>query len=154
MPLAALEAFEEGRGNITAAALDRVADVLAVDAGALRQGKIERSPTAALFFLQSAFGDFRDIEDRPKIMEAFERALALRKVNALLGRPASLREQFEPEEPTPESARMGIVSPVRSAARWETRLAPSETWPSCSKSSSTFWCVPRRYRALGSTRSR
>jgi hypothetical protein len=122
VPLAALEAFEEERGNITAAALDRVAYVLAVDAGALRQGRIERSPTAALFFRQAAFADFRDVEDRPQIVEAFERALALRKVNALLGRPASLREQFEPEEPTPEAAQDGyrLARKVRSALGNET----------------------------------
>ncbi|WP_437947559.1 XRE family transcriptional regulator [Sorangium sp. So ce296] len=122
VPLATLEAFEEGQGNITAAALDRVAYVLGVDAGALRQGRIERSPTAALFFRQGAFADFRDVEDRPKVVEAFERALALRKVNTLLGRPPSLRERFEPEEPTPEVFKDGyrLARKVRSVLGDET----------------------------------
>ncbi|WP_437878419.1 helix-turn-helix domain-containing protein [Sorangium sp. So ce513] len=122
VPLATLEAFEAGQGNITAAALDRVAYVLGVDAGVLRQGRIERSPTAALFFRQGAFADFRDVEDRPKIVEAFERALALRKVNTLLGRPPSLRERFEPEEPTPEVFKDGyrLARKVRSVLGDET----------------------------------
>lgn len=117
VPLATLEAFEEGQGNITAAALDRVAYVLCVDAGVLRQGRIERSPTAALFFRQGAFADFRDVEDRPEVVATFERALALRKVNTLLGRPPGLRERFEPEEPTPEAFKDGyrLARKLRSA---------------------------------------
>jgi Zn-dependent peptidase ImmA (M78 family) len=122
VPLTALEAFEEGHGNITAAALDRIAYVLCVDADVLRQGRIQRAPTAALFFRQAAFADFRDVEDRPKVVEAFERALALRKVNALLGRPPSLRERFQPEEPTPEAFKDGyrLARKVRSALGNET----------------------------------
>jgi len=107
VPLPVLEAFEGGLGSITAAALDRVAYVLAIDATALRQGRIERAPTAALFFRQGAFADFREEEDQPKVVEAFERALALQTANSILGRPASLRKDFSHEEPTPDAAHDG-----------------------------------------------
>lgn len=96
-----LTAFEGGGEDITASELERISDVLAVDAAALRRGQIEPRPTAALFFRQGAFPDFRDDADRPKIAEVFERALSLVEVNRILGRPQGLRRKFEPQRPTP-----------------------------------------------------
>ncbi len=112
----ALEALEEGRGNVTAAAMDRLADVLAVDPTALRSGRIEGRPSASIFFFdQATFPDFRDLEDRPKVAEAFAHALALLEIDTVLGHPA--RRPFEPEPPTPEAHRDGyrLANRVRSA---------------------------------------
>lgn len=122
----ALQAFEHGTGRITAAALDRIAYVLAIDPGALREGRIQRRPTASLFFRQGAFPDFRDDEDRPKVATAFDRALALVEVCALLGRPPSLRAQFQPEVPTPEAAMDGyrLAHRVRAALGNESEPLP------------------------------
>ncbi len=102
-----LEAFEEGRGSITAAALDRLCYALAIDSGALREGRIERHPTASIFFLHGSFPDFREEEDRPKLALVLDRSLALVEINGLLGRPGSLRARFEPEEPTAQAAMDG-----------------------------------------------
>lgn len=102
VPAETLEAFEDGRGTLTAAALDRVCYALALDSGALREGRIERRPTASVFFLHGSFPDFRDVEDRPKLANVFDRSLALVEINRLLGRPPGLRAELEPEEPTPD----------------------------------------------------
>jgi Zn-dependent peptidase ImmA (M78 family)/transcriptional regulator with XRE-family HTH domain len=108
VPEEVLAAFEESGGTITAAAVDRLAYVLAVDPFALREGRIEKRPTATVFFFQqSMFPDFRDAEDRPKLMKAFERALALVDVDAVLGRPKNRRLDFPAERPTPEAAKDG-----------------------------------------------
>jgi transcriptional regulator with XRE-family HTH domain len=125
VPEEELAAFEEGRGNITAAAVDRLAYVLAVDPFALREGRIEKRPNASIFFFQRAtFPDFRDVEDRPKVMDAFERALALIDVDALLGRPSSLRLDFPAEGPTPEAAKDGYRLANRVRAALEREIAP------------------------------
>jgi Zn-dependent peptidase ImmA (M78 family) len=126
VPLETLQSFEEGRGKITAAALERIAYVLAIDADALQEGRLERTPTAALFFRQGAFPDFRDDADRPKVAEAFERALALVEVNAILGRPAGLRSRFSVETPTPEAAKDGyrLANQVRMTLGNETDPLP------------------------------
>jgi|HubBroStandDraft_6_1064221.scaffolds.fasta_scaffold77471_3 Zn-dependent peptidase ImmA (M78 family) len=102
-----LRAFEEDRGVISAAAFDRVARVLAVDPLALRAGRVERRPTATLFFQQGAFADFRDTEDQPKVAAALERATDLLDVNALLGRGPGLRARFAPVRAIAEAARDG-----------------------------------------------
>lgn len=122
VPAETLEAFEEGRGTITAAALDRVCYALSLDSGALREGRIERRPTASVFFLHGSFPDFRDVEDRPKLAMVFDRSLALIEINRLLGRPAGLRTQLEPEEPTPQAAMDGyrLARDVRSKLGNET----------------------------------
>ena len=113
-----LGAFEDGRGNVSAAALDRLAEVLALDAVALRDGRSEKRPSASIFFFdQATFPDLRDLEDRPKVAAAFDHALALIEVDALLGRPTSQRSAFEPERPTPEAPRDGyrLANRVRAA---------------------------------------
>jgi Zn-dependent peptidase ImmA (M78 family) len=126
VPAETLAAFEGGLQNITAAALDRISYVLAIDPRALREGRIERRPTASLFFRQGAFPDFREVEDRPSVAAAFDRALALVEINAILGRPPSLRARFEPEEPTPEAAMDGyrLASRVRGTLGNETDPVP------------------------------
>ena len=125
VPFETLKSFEEGRGKITAAALERIAYVLAIDADALREGRIERTPIASLFFRQGAYPDFRD-EDRPKVVTVFERARALLEVNATLGRLAGLRSQFSPEAPKPEAAKDGyrLANQVRTALGNETEPLP------------------------------
>ncbi|MEO7331505.1 MAG: XRE family transcriptional regulator [Minicystis sp.] len=123
LPADKLAAFEENRGTVTAAAADRVAQVLAVDPSALREGRIEKRPAATLFFFQPAmFADFRDMEDRPKVIEALERAIALAGLGVLLGRPQSRRAEFAPEGPTPEAAKDGyrLAGQVRAAIGSET----------------------------------
>lgn len=107
VPADVIQAFEEGKGSITSSALERVAYVLSVDPAALKEGRVERRPNATIFFRQGAFPDFRDAEDRPKVAAALELSLALREINAILGRAASLRSKFEPEEPTPEPHKDG-----------------------------------------------
>jgi Zn-dependent peptidase ImmA (M78 family) len=124
VPLDALVAFEDDEGKITAAALDRVARVLAIDPLALREGRLALRPTAALFFQQmSTFPDFRH-EDESPVALALERATNLLEVNDLLGRPPSLRSRCEPLEPIAEAAKDGY----RLAARVRAMLG-NETKP-------------------------
>lgn len=121
----ALVAFEETRGRLTAAALDRVARVLAVDPLALREGRIEPRPTATLFFQQfRTFADFRDVEDQPKVTEALRRASDLLDVNALLGRPPSLRAQLEPAPAIVEAARDGYRLATRVRKMLDNEVGP------------------------------
>lgn len=103
-----LLAFEAGKGNITAAALDRVAHVLAVDPLALRELRLVPRPTATLFFQQfRTFADFRHDEDAPRVAVALERATNLLDVNVLLGRASSVRARFEPEQASDDAAKDG-----------------------------------------------
>jgi len=127
VPEDVLVALESGQGNISAAALDRLADVLAVDRAALCDGRIERRPTGSLFFFhQASFPDFRDLEDRPKVAEALARALSLIELGRILGCGPSLRSAFEPEGPTPEAAHDGyrLANRVRAALGNEVGAMP------------------------------
>jgi len=126
VPMETLMAAEADRGGLTAAALDRLSYVLAIDPTALKEGRIQRRPTASLFFRQGAFPDFREDEDRPVVAAAFDRALALLEITTLLRRPAGLRARFEPEKPTPEAAMDGyrLARRVRAALGNETDTIP------------------------------
>ena len=120
-----LVAFEDGTGTMAAAALDRVARVLAVDPLALREHHLEPRPTATLFFQQfGTFADFRHDKDEPKVLAALERATNLLEVNALLGRPLGLRARFVAEPAAVEAAKDGyrLANRVRDALG--NKLAP------------------------------
>lgn len=114
VPVDVLLAFEEGRGRMSASALDRLAYALAIAPFVLREGRIEECVTGALFLRHTAYTDMLDA-DRARIANALDRALALVEVNTLLGHPPGLRSKPGPEDPMPEVYEGGYrgARPVR-----------------------------------------
>ena len=104
LDVALLGSIERGEQLVSTAKLDRIASALGIDAFALYGGReVER--TLVVLPRYAARSDFQQ-GDLPVLRRALERATALAKVSAILGK-TSLAGQFKPTPPGADPAQDG-----------------------------------------------
>ncbi|WP_437276346.1 helix-turn-helix domain-containing protein [Sorangium sp. So ce375] len=104
LDVAMLGSIERGEQLVSTAKLDRIASVLGIDAFALYNGReVER--TLVVLPRYAAGSDFQD-GDLPVLRRALERATALAKVSAIVGK-TSLAGRFKPKPPGADPAQDG-----------------------------------------------
>ena len=95
----AIQAYEEGRGELGASVLIRVADALGIKSGELLSTNApeSRAPIEPTVLLRTGFTASLNSADRAIVANALRRARAFREIGALL-RVQSLVDAFEPTD--------------------------------------------------------
>ena len=84
VPRAVLQSFESGQLGLTTTQLQRLAEALSIDFGALLQGHAEQRPVPSVFLKHTAYLDFDD-RDSPALDQALAQGAALGGLRRLLG---------------------------------------------------------------------